>query len=119
MARAKTIDLSAYSNMDCPVHGLIAILSGPWTLYILWLLAGHGTLRFGEIKKQMPSISAKMLTERLRMLEELEVLQRQQEATVPLKVTYTLTPRGRELEEIVDAIDDLALRWSGTSKWKR
>lgn len=111
------VDLAAYSQMACPLHGLISILSGPWTTYILWLLRKRGALRFGELKKQMPSISAKVLTERLRMLEGVGVLSRHHEATIPPKVTYSLTNRGRELEGLLDALDALALKWSGQSKW--
>lgn len=63
-------DIREYSAMRCPMHGLVSLLTGPWTTYILWLIRTNGTLRFGQLKKQMPTISAKVLTERLRMLEE-------------------------------------------------
>ncbi len=116
--QAKQIDLSGYSSMECPLHGLVSILSGPWTIYILWLMRTHGDMRFGQLKKQMPPISAKVLTERLRMLEDVGILSRHQEKTIPPKVTYSLTDRGKELEKVLDALDTLALKWSGKSKWK-
>lgn len=111
------LDLERYSSMDCPLHGLVTILSGPWTTYILWLLCRHGAMRFGQLKKQTPGISAKVLTERLRMLENVGIVDRHQELTVPPKVTYTLTARGRELEVAIDALDALALKWSSRSAW--
>lgn len=106
-------DVSAYSNMRCPMHGLLNLLTGPWTTYILWLIRSNGEMRFGQLKKQMPDISAKVLTERLRMLENAGILSRTQEATIPPKVTYSFTSRGHQLEDLLDEINTLAVKWSG------
>lgn len=105
-------DIREYSAMRCPMHGLVSLLTGPWTTYILWLIRTHGTLRFGQLKKQMPAISAKVLTERLRMLESAGILLREQEATIPPKVSYSFTQRGHDLVALLDEINALALRWS-------
>lgn len=112
-AEDNRINISVYSEMRCPMHGLVTILTGPWTTYILWLIRSHGEMRFGQLKKQMPKISAKVLTERLKMLEGAGILSRHQENTIPLKVTYRFTPRGHQLESILDEINALALAWSG------
>lgn len=118
MTRIDTpLDLPSFSPMNCPLHGLVTILGGPWTTYILWLLCRRGPMRFGQLRKQMPGISAKVLTERLRMLEQLGILDRHHEPTIPPKVTYSLTPRGHELEDALDALDSLALKWSGRTGW--
>lgn len=109
-------DIRAYSDMRCPMHGLLSLLTGPWTTYILWLIRSNGEMRFGQIKKQMPGISAKVLTERLRMLEEAGILRREQEATIPPKVTYSFTKRGHELERLLDEVNALASQWSGSDK---
>ena len=77
------IDVRDYSEVRCPMDGILNILSGPWTTYILWLIRVNNEMRFGEIKKQMPLISAKVLTERLRMLESAGILERTQEPTIP------------------------------------
>jgi len=110
------IDVRDYSEVRCPMDGILNILSGPWTTYILWLIRVNNEMRFGEIKKQMPLISAKVLTERLRMLESAGILERTQEPTIPPKVSYKFTPRGEELEDILDKINLLAKQWSGTKK---
>lgn len=110
------IDVRDYSETRCPMDGILNILSGPWTTYILWLIRVNEEMRFGEIKKQMPLISAKVLTERLRMLESAGILARTQEPTIPPKVSYKFTPRGEELEDILDKINLLAKQWSGTKK---
>ena len=100
-----------YSEMHCPFHGLLNLLSGSWTTYILWLLQSNEEMRFGELKKQMPGLSAKVLTERLRKLEEAGLLSRHPEATIPPKVTYRLTERGHQLHKPLMELQTLAGAW--------
>ena len=102
--KPKDIDIRDYSDMRCPMHGLLSLLTGSWTTYILWLIRTNGEMRFGQLKKQMPAISAKVLTERLRMLEEAGILLRVHEATIPPKVTYSFTRRGQQLEDLLDEV---------------
>ncbi len=104
-------DIRDYSAMRCPLHGFLSLISGPWTIYILWLIHSNGPMRFGQMKKQITHISAKMLTERLRMLEEAGVLHRHQEATIPPKVTYSFTARGAELNALLDEVNSRASAW--------
>ena len=103
------------SNPDltirCPMHRLVSLLTGPWTTYILWLIRSKGSQRFGQLKKQMPQISAKVLTNRLRMLEAEKILNRHQEETIPPKVTYSLTKHGKQLDKLLDEINKLAQKW--------
>ncbi|PZQ44930.1 MAG: transcriptional regulator [Micavibrio aeruginosavorus] len=96
----------------------LKMLMGPWTTYILWLLHSNGAQRFGQLKKQMPSISAKMLTERLKMLVEAGILIRTQEQTIPPKVSYELSLRGRELNKVLEGLHDLAIRWDEQDRKK-
>jgi DNA-binding HxlR family transcriptional regulator len=104
-------DAECIKSMRCPLHRLLNMLTGPWTTYILWLIHSNGAMRFGQLKKQMPDISAKVLTERLRMLESLGVIHREQEQTIPPKVTYSFTKRGHELNALLDEINILAKKW--------
>lgn len=104
-------DLRDHSDMECPMDGLLKILMGPWTTYILWLLRSNGDMRFGQLRKQMPTISAKMLTERLRMLEEVGIVHREHEPSIPPKVTYSLTERGRDLNKVLDDLHKLSVKW--------
>lgn len=101
----------SHAHTSCPMDALLQTLSGPWTTYILWLLASQGTLRFGELKTNMPGISSKVLTERLRMLEENGLVSRDYKPTIPPSVYYALTPRGMELKDVLDGLGRLALRW--------
>jgi len=90
------------------------ILSGPWTMYLLWVLSTNGPTRFGVLKRRIEGISTKVLTERLRKLEQEGILYRHYEPTVPPQVTYGLTARGQELVGVLDQLNDLALRWYAT-----
>ncbi|MEL6166146.1 MAG: helix-turn-helix domain-containing protein [Cyanobacteria bacterium J06628_3] len=89
-------------------------LSGQWTLYILWVLWNNGSLRFGELRRKVDGISTKVLTERLRLLESIEIIYRHYEPINPPKATYGLTERGKELFEVLDHLYALAQRWYGT-----
>ena len=83
----------------CPMDEILRLIMGPWTTYILWLLENEGELRFGELKKRMARISSKVLTERLRMLEEAGLVHRDYQ------------PRGHELKSVLKGIHNLALKW--------
>ncbi|MBW4483810.1 MAG: helix-turn-helix transcriptional regulator [Tildeniella torsiva UHER 1998/13D] len=97
----------------CPVSQLMNMLSGPWTMYIIWILSTAGPTRFGVLRRQVEGISTKMLTERLRMLEQEGIVHRHYEPTVPPQVTYSLTERAGELVNILDQLNGLAQRWYG------
>lgn len=99
------------SPTGCPMDALLRLLMGPWTTYILWVLQQDGPTRFGALKRKVPGVSAKVLTERLRMLEAAGVIFRRYEAKIPPEVTYGLTPRGRELDHVLESLDDLAKKW--------
>lgn len=96
---------------SCPMDAILRLLMGPWTTYVLWILRSGGPVRFGELKRQIAGVSAKVLTERLRALEAAGIVYRHYEPTVPPAVTYGLTPRGRELDGVLDALNDVAVRW--------
>jgi DNA-binding HxlR family transcriptional regulator len=100
-------------KIRCPMQKMLNLLNGPWTTYILWLLRSQGSQRFGQFKKHMPQISSKVLTERLRMLENEKIISRHQEETIPPKVTYSLTKQGKQLDKMLDEINKLAKKWYG------
>jgi DNA-binding HxlR family transcriptional regulator len=88
-------------------------------MYILWVLSNSGPTRFGALKRTIEGISTKMLTERLRMLEQEGILYRHFEQTVPPQVTYGLTERAKELMAILDQLDDLAQRSKNKKRLRR
>jgi DNA-binding HxlR family transcriptional regulator len=87
----------------CPMAACMAVVGGAWTPSVIWKLSGDPR-RFGEIFRDIPGISPKMLTARLRKLEAQGVVVRNVVPTSPPSVEYSLSPLGRELIPVIDAI---------------
>jgi DNA-binding HxlR family transcriptional regulator len=96
---------------SCPMDYILRMLMGPWTTYVVYNLRTYGPQRFGELKRRMGGVSAKMLTERLRTLEGAGLVLRDYEPTIPPAVTYSLTARGHELDGVMGTLADVAIRW--------
>ena len=82
---------------DCPIRNVLARFSDKWSLLILYTLDQRGVLRFNALRKEIPDISQKMLTNSLRTLEEDGLVSRKIYAEVPPRVEYRLTDRARDL----------------------
>jgi DNA-binding HxlR family transcriptional regulator len=82
------------SPRECPLDSFLRLLSGPWTLYIIWILLKNGPTRFGVLKRQMHGIST-----------------RDYKPTIPPQVTYGMTERGKSLSVILKQFNDLAKYW--------
>ncbi|RMF69024.1 MAG: transcriptional regulator [Alphaproteobacteria bacterium] len=93
------------------MEGLLRLLSGPWTTYLLYILQRDGPQRFLALKRAIPGISARLLTDRLRRLEEAGLVWRRVEPTRPPRVTYGLTDKGLELRAALTALEAVAIRW--------
>lgn len=93
----------------CPLSACMTLLAGAWTPNIVWALSG-GPRRFGELRTDLPVISAKVLTARLRELEENGVVTRTVMPTSPPSVEYALTDLGEELQPVISAIVDVSHR---------
>lgn len=102
---------SSRPTTGCPMESLLRTLMGPWTTYILWVLRTQGPSRFGVLKRQVPGISAKLLTDRLRLLESAHLVTRAYARTIPPRVTYSLAARGEELKPVLNELNAIALRW--------
>jgi DNA-binding HxlR family transcriptional regulator len=81
----------------------MALLGGAWTMNLVWQLSG-GPRRFGELIRDVPGISPKMLTARLRELEDKGVVERTVTPTSPPSVEYSLSEMGHELVPVIDSI---------------
>ncbi len=105
-------------SASCPMDFILRLLMGPWTTYVLYNLRTYGPQRFGELKRRVGAVSAKMLTERLRTLESAGLVRRDYEQTIPPKVTYSLSQRGHELDRVLDQLADIGTRWEAEDKSK-
>lgn len=92
-----------------PVEFALDRIGGAWKMPILWRLRER-TLRYGELRKDIPHISDKMLTTQLRELEADGYVRREVYATVPPKTEYSLTPRGEEVIGLIVQIRDYGLK---------
>ncbi|MEP1742506.1 MAG: helix-turn-helix domain-containing protein [Kangiellaceae bacterium] len=88
---------------NCPLSECMSVLGGAWTPNVIWSLSG-GVRRFNELRVDIPPISAKVLTVRLKTLEQQGIITRQVKATSPPSVEYALTELGKELLPAIDAI---------------
>jgi len=95
----------------CPrYHRAIELIGRRWTGAVIRVLFA-GPRRFNEILAHIPGISDRLLTERLRELEQAEIVSRSVETGSPVRVTYGLTAMGRDLEGPLGEIGRWAERW--------
>ena len=93
-------------DANCPVRKTTEIIDGKWTTLIIRDLLS-GKKRDSELLKSLEGISPKMLTARLKHIEEKGILSRELFPTVPPKIEYQLTKPGLKLKDVVLAMDKL------------
>lgn len=94
----------------CPVNYVLEILSAKWTTEILreLFLQPTRTRRFLHL---IPGLNMKTLRERLKLMEDLGIVNRTVYADLPLRVEYSLTDKGRELQGALDTLKDIGTKW--------
>jgi DNA-binding HxlR family transcriptional regulator len=98
--RHKSLDCSP----GCAVEATLQLIDGKWKGVVLYHLFASPVLRFNEIRRLLPNITQRMLTNQLRELEAHGLLLRKVYAEVPPKVEYSLSARGQTLEPIIMAL---------------
>jgi DNA-binding HxlR family transcriptional regulator len=102
------------SNNDvhlCPKYEkAVELLGKRWTGLILRVL-GNGPTSFSKIAKTVDKLSDRVLSERLKELEQRGVVARRVDPTIPVKIEYSLTEKGRDLQRVLDALQQWADRW--------
>jgi DNA-binding HxlR family transcriptional regulator len=90
----------------CPLDPVLSLLALKWLVHIVWLLGRNGTLRFAELQRQLPGdVSAKVLSGRLKQLEALGTVEREDKGTSPPHVAYRLTAHGQAVNDLLTAIE--------------
>ena len=105
---------SAPCTEVCPqFHEAIELIGKRWTGAIVCALTER-PLRFGELAKAVPGLSDRLLSTRLRELEEEGLVERLVEPGSPVRVTYSLTEKGAELRPAIAELRQWANRWHRT-----
>jgi len=92
-----------------PVQLVMEQIGGTWKAPILWRLQ-KSVLRYSELRKDIPHISDKMLTQQLRELEKDGYIFRKVYAVIPPKTEYSLTPKGKEILKLIAIIRRYGLK---------
>lgn len=98
--RNKYDDCPYTGDRACAIEAFLDVLGGRWKGMILFHLL-PGTRRFGELRKLLPHVTQRMMTNQLRELEKDGIVSRKVYAEVPPRVEYALTPLGQKLSPIL------------------
>ncbi|GLZ40284.1 helix-turn-helix domain-containing protein [Actinokineospora sp. NBRC 105648] len=93
----------------CPVEFAVEVIGGKWAVVVLAHLK-DGEHRYGELRRRMPEVSEKVLTTRLRELEDADLVERTSDGGTPPAVTYRLTPEAAELTPALRVLYDWGRR---------
>jgi len=99
---------------ECTITYTLSVVGGKWKWLILYKLFQDGVQRYGEIKKNIPFITHKMLSHELKELEFEKLVHRKEYSQVPPKVEYSLTEKGTTLIPILE----LMSKWGADNKCK-
>lgn len=86
---------------ECPITRTMGIVGGKWSLPIVYVLMKE-TKRFKELERSIEGINTRMLVKELKQMEESGIVSREVFAEVPPRVEYSLTPKGRELKNVLE-----------------
>lgn len=105
--------MSKDGGLCAKFHKAVELIGRRWSGAVIQLLL-RGPARYAELRQAIPDISDRMLSERLRELEEEGIVSRTVIPETPVRVEYALTAKGRALEPALGAIGKWAERWAET-----
>ena len=111
ITETQVISFDNIRTFDCPVYATAHMLTGKWKLNILYQLR-DGEKRFGELKHSLGNITQAMLSNQLKDLERLKIVQRRSFNQVPLRVEYSLTESGKSLISVIKIMEEWGVNYS-------
>ncbi len=91
----------------CPYYTSQRVLSGKWSLYIMFLMKEKGVIRFNELQRMMPdNMTSTTLSRQLKLLEDKGLIIRKEYSQIPPKVEYSLSDIGKEFGTVIDALGE-------------
>lgn len=94
----------------CPMVLMQNMIAGKWKILVLWYLSSS-ILRFSDIKKKLPQVTQKMLTQQLRSLEDDKLIYRKVYPVVPPRVEYGLTDIGKKVIPVLEMMHDFGAEY--------
>lgn len=91
-------------DFNCSLGFAMTVIGSKWRAIILWHILKSNPIRYGQLKKSIPNISHKVLSQELKNLENDSLINRISYATIPPKVEYLPTDRGKTLEYILSEL---------------
>ncbi|WP_432667191.1 helix-turn-helix domain-containing protein [Wukongibacter baidiensis] len=108
----RKIQTDGRGKLKCSIEYTLSIIGGKWKSVILWHLGTDGTYRYNELRRLMPGITHKMLSQQLKELEDEGLINRKQYNEIPPRVEYSLTKKGATVMPILESMH----RW-GEENW--
>jgi DNA-binding HxlR family transcriptional regulator len=106
MMTTEQVPLRLPNEGGCPLDPLLNLLARKWLVHIVWSLGQNKTLRFAELRHQLPGqISARVLSARLKELERLAIVEREDLKRSAPHVVYSLSSNGRALDDLLHSIE--------------
>lgn len=102
---------SGLYGVEPPIERAMELIGDKYSFQIIHILHQFDRQRFVELEQQIPGISPRTLSARLKHLEKFRLLNRHQYPTIPPKVEYELTERGQDLAETLVALETWVNRW--------
>lgn len=101
--------INADCGFECPVQKSASILDGKWTTLIIRELL-TGKKRYSQLQKGLGGISPKLLSARLKLLQQHDLITKKIYPTIPPKTEYQLTDLGMELKHVIGAMAKFGLK---------
>jgi DNA-binding HxlR family transcriptional regulator len=105
------MSIKTHSSATCPIYCVIEKFSKKWSLHIIRSFTENKKLRFLDIMKALPEINSRVLTERLKELEEGGLIARKEEGEKPVVTYYEITEKVMDFQKVFTGVIQWAKKW--------